>query len=127
METAGWSQIASTIANRIVTLPILALLAGLSTVQADAAGICTGALRAVQNSDATAAEERPFPIQCNWNYIFALEDKMLRLGDLKRPRPPEAYDHQIDSVAVKLAQRRVGLPETGVVDTAFFVSYMSLP
>jgi hypothetical protein len=59
--------------------------------------------------------------------VFAIEDKMLRLGDLESRRKPEAYHDQIDPDAIRRAQRRVGLPETGLLDLSLFTYYMSLP
>ena len=111
--------------NRSTILLMLVLLLALPSGSASAAGICNDALHAVRDSTAPSAEGRPFPIQCNWNYMFALEEKMLRLGDVDKRRPPEAYDDQIDPIAIKRAQRRVGAPQTGIVDLTFFVTYMS--
>jgi len=122
----GWMQTGfAMFANR--PLLIVAALAASGTGQVQAAGICGGALEAARNATGPYAEDRPFPVQCNWNYIFALEEKMIRLGDLTRRRSAREFDDQIDAAAVKRAQVRVGLSQTGIVDVALFVTYMSLP
>jgi hypothetical protein len=112
-------------ANRTLMTALL-VLATPHVGSTHAAGICDDALRAARNSVATYAEERPFPIQCNWNYMFALEDKMIKLGDLTNRRSSKHFHDQIDADAIRRAQRRVALPQTGIVDEALFIAYMSL-
>jgi len=89
--------------------------------------VCSNAIERARETHPQAAEEVSFPIECNWNYMFALEAKMLHLGDLAKPRSAPDFDNQIDPVAVKRAQRRVQLKETGLVDWALLAAYLSLP
>lgn len=114
-------------ANKVQLLSAVLAVAHLAAVApASGAGICDTALRDARNSKQDYAEDRPFPLVCNWNYIFALERQMIRLGDLDHLRPADAYHEQIDPAAVKRAQHRVQLRETGVADPRLFVLYMSL-
>jgi len=114
-------------ASRALQLSTLLAAAHLAIVApASGAGICDTALQDARDSKQTYAEDRPFPLVCNWNYIFALERQMIRLGDLDHKRAADAYHEQIDREAIKRAQRRVQLPETGVADPRLFVLYMSL-
>lgn len=100
--------------------PLLAMTAGPLW-----AGPCSDAILATQMSPAESAQAKVFPIVCNWNYIAALERKMVALGDAHDFRTMKQYHDPIAPDFVRNAQRRVDLPETGVVDFELFVAYMT--
>lgn len=89
-------------------------------------GPCTEARILLQQSKSDYAHQKTYPIGCNWNYVAALEQKMILLGDLKKKRSNKNYHNAIDKNAVKKAESRVQLEQTGIVSIELFEKYMSI-
>lgn len=102
---------------------LLVLLYFATPVQA---GPCSDALNAILNSNTDFASERPYPILCNWNLVFAFERKLLELGDLETPRTAKEFHDPIDPEAVRAAQEKVGMAQTGVLSMELFINYMQI-
>lgn len=58
--------------------------------------------------------------------MFAFERKLLDLGDLKTPRTAREFHDPIDPVAIRAAQSRLGMAQTGILSMELFINYMQI-
>ena len=118
----GWREMVY-VKHSLQRSALLLLLCSATHVQA---GPCSDALDAILKSDTDFASERPYPILCNWNLVFAFERKLLDLGDLETPRTAKEFHDPIDPEAIRAAQARLGMVQTGVLSMDLFINYMQI-
>lgn len=114
----------SILSNNVFSCATLFLLSVASTEAM--AGPCRDALVPINSASVNFAHEKLYPLACNWTLIGAFERKMVEMGDLKHGQQRGLYHKRPLSVAVKKAQRRLNLEETGKISLRLFQNYMSL-